>query len=247
MSASTNALFDRIGINDGQVCLDVGCGGGDVSLELARRVAPTGKVIGVDIDELKLDLARKEAAAGGVHNLEFQACDISVHDADSLFDVVYARFLLTHLENPARVIADFYKQLRPGGVAIVEDIDTSGFFTYPACKAFELFRHLYCSVVRKRGGDPEIGPRLPSLLTDAGFQEVEMNVVQPAGMRGEAKLLNPLTMESIADTVLKDGLATSAEIDAMIDELYEFAENPRTVAGLPRVIQAWAHRPPDQS
>ena len=81
------------------------------------------------------------------------------------------------------------------------------------------------------------------LLADGGFEQVEMNVVQPAGTRGEVKLLNPITLENITDTVLQDGLASREEIGALINELYEFAENPRTVAGLPRVVQVWGRRP----
>ena len=136
MHASTDSLFERLGVGDGLMCLDVGCGGGDVSLELARRVAPRGKVLGVDIDETKLHLARREAEARGVRNVEFLARDIRTDDAHSLFDVVYARFLLTHLDDPARVVAAFYKHLRPGGLVIVEDIDVSGGFTYPESQAF---------------------------------------------------------------------------------------------------------------
>ena len=58
MYSSTTTLFERLGIGDGMVCLDVGCGGGDVTLELARRVGPRGRVVGADIDETTLALAR---------------------------------------------------------------------------------------------------------------------------------------------------------------------------------------------
>jgi 2-polyprenyl-3-methyl-5-hydroxy-6-metoxy-1,4-benzoquinol methylase len=243
MQTSTDSLLERLGVNDGLMCLDVGCGGGDVSLELARRVAPHGKVLGVDIDKTILDLARREAEDRGILNLEFRERDIRAHHAGSVFDVVYARFLLTHLDDPARVVAAFYKHLRPGGLVIIEDVDVRGCFTYPESKAFRRFLELYSAVVSRRGGDPDIGPRLPVLLADGGFEEVEMNIVQPAGTRGEVKLIYPLTFEGIADTVLEDRLATREEIDNVIDELFEFAENPRTVAGLPRVVQAWGRRP----
>ena len=243
MSESTNSLFERLGISDGLVCLDAGCGGGDVSVELARRVGPGGRVIGLDIDETTLDLARRDARARGVNNVEFYTDDIRKHDSEPVFDIVYARFLLTHLDDPARLVAAFHRHLQPGGLVIVEDIDTSGFFTYPESKAFRLFLDLYGAVVRKRGGDPEIGPRLPVLLADGGFLDVEMNIVQPMGIQGEMKFLGALTMMGIADTVLEDGLATREEISTLIEELFRFAENPRTVAGLPRVVQTWGRRP----
>lgn len=184
MHASTTSLFERLGVGDGLTCLDVGCGGGDVTLELARRVGPHGKAVGGDIDETKLDLARQESEALGIGNVEFRALDIRTQEAGSGFDLVYARFLLTHLDDPARAVQAFYRHLRPGGLVVVEDIDFSGYFTYPESEAFRRYHELYCAVVRKRGGDPNIGLRLPLLLTDGGFEQVEMNVVQPMGTQG---------------------------------------------------------------
>ncbi len=240
---STSALFDRLGIREGMTCLDVGCGSGDVTLDLAMRVGPRGRAVGFDIDETKLDLARQESEERGIRNVEFRTLDIRTQDAGPGFDVVYSRFLLTHLDDPAGVVASFHRHVCPGGLLIVEDTDFSGHFTYPASPAFHRYSELYYAVVRGRGGDPDIGPRLPILLADGGFEAVDLAVVQPIGTRGEVKLLNPLTMENIADAVIQDGLASREEIGAVIRELYEFAENPRTVAGLPRIVQAWGRRP----
>ena len=69
LGATTGNLFDRLGIDLGMRCLDVGCGGGDVALELARRVGPGGRVVGVDIDDAKLELGRHEASAAGLANI----------------------------------------------------------------------------------------------------------------------------------------------------------------------------------
>lgn len=242
MHASSMSLFDRLELRCGLTCLDIGCGGGDATLELARRVAPDGKVVGVDIDEQKLQLARVEATKQGVGNVEYRVCDIREVSGAPTFDVVYARFLLTHLSDPASAVNAFYRHVRPGGVVAVEDIDFSGHFTHPESKAFRRYHELYCATVIRRNGDPNIGPRLPGLLKQCGFNDIGVAVAQPIGMQGEAKLLNPLTMENIADAVLEDGLASPEEIDELVRELYAFAADPDTVAGLPRVIQAWGRR-----
>ncbi|HTV34260.1 MAG TPA: methyltransferase domain-containing protein [Methylocella sp.] len=245
MSASTASLFDRLAVREEQHCLDVGCGGGDVTLEFARRIGPRGRAIGVDIDATQLDIARHEAAAAGIRNVEYRLLDARTMDADlgPVFDIVYARFLLTHLQDPSLAVAAFYRYLRPGGLVIVEDIDFSGYFTYPESDAFQRYKDLYCTLVRRRGCDPNIGPRLPFLLTDGGFEGVNMTLIQPIGTSGEVKLLNPITLENIAGAILRDGLATRQEIDGMVDDLTRFAANPRTVAGVPRIIQAWGRRP----
>ncbi len=237
MHASTTALFDRLGIADGLMCLDVGCGGGDVTLELARRVAPNGKAVGADLDGTKLEIARREAAELGIGNVEFRLQDIREEKRAAEFDVVYARFLLTHLPDPASAINAFYATLKPGGLVIVEDIDCSGCFVFPESRAFWRFHELYCAVVRKRGGDPDIGPRLPLLLKDAGFAKVDLSVAQPMGLEGEVKLIGPTTMENIANAVVQAELASRAEIAELVKELYDLAADPRTVAGTPRVVQ----------
>ena len=243
MHASSMALLDRLGPRDGLACLDVGCGGGDVTLELARRAAPHGKAVGVDIDQEKLEIARHEAQQQGVVNVAFQLSDIRETSTVAEFDIVYSRFLLTHLSDPVSIVRALYAQLLPGGRIAVEDIDFSGYFTYPKSEAFGRYHELYCATVSRRGGDPNIGPQLPQLLRRCGFEHVGVSIVQPVGTEGEAKLINPITMENIADAVLADGLATREEIDGVVRELYQFAADPNTVAGMPRVVQSWGRRP----
>ena len=62
MGPSTRALLAEVGIPPASTCLDVGCGGGDVTFELARAVGPSGRVLEVDRDQTKLDIAKREAA-----------------------------------------------------------------------------------------------------------------------------------------------------------------------------------------
>lgn len=242
MHESSTSLFDRLGVCHGLACLDVGCGGGDAAIELARRVGSEGRVVGVDIDETKLAAATSEAEHQGLTNVKFIAADVRKGLPSKGFDVVYSRFLLTHLSDPASAVSAFHHHLIPGGRLGLEDIDFTGYFTHPQSTAFLRYRELYYSVVRRRGGDPDIGPRLPGLVMDAGFENIGVNVVQPLATEGDPKLISPLTMEAISGPVLEDGLATQEEIDALIQELYDFAANPRTVAGMPRVVQVWATR-----
>lgn len=242
MQPTTRSLLERVGLGPGMTCLDLGCGGGDATFEMARVVGSAGRAVGVDLDATKIDLARNEAAEMGLPNVEFRVSQAEQGAGGAEFDLVYARFLLTHLVDPAGMLTRMLAFLRPGGVVVVEDIDFSGHFCHPDSAAFRRFAELYTQVVRKRGADPNIGPRLPALLFDAGSESVEMHVVQPAGMAGEVKLIAALTMENIADAVLAEGLASAAEIDGIVDDLYAYAANNRTVMSLPRVVQAWGRR-----
>jgi hypothetical protein len=135
-----------------------------------------------------------------------------------------------------------HDRLRRGGVVAVEDIDFSGAFTYPHSPAFERYRELYRAVVERRGADAAIGPRVPALLREAGFTDLDVAVVQPVGLQGDTKLLDPVTMQGIAGAVLAEGLATKDEIDAVAHAMFEFALDPTTLVSVPRIVQVWGRR-----
>lgn len=242
MRPATRALLEDVGIPAGARCLDVGCGGGDVTFELARIVGPAGQVLGVDMDETKLELARSEGRQLGLANVAFEVREVSKWEPAELFDVAYVRFLLTHLADPRGLISALRRHIRPGGLFVVEDIDFRGHFAEPACPALDRYVAIYSESVRRRGADPNIGPRLPGLLREAGFEGIRMKLFHPASLDGGIKQLTTITLKFIAEAVLKDGLITEDELCQAIDELNAFALDPHTVLGGPRVFQVWGRR-----
>jgi predicted O-methyltransferase YrrM len=240
---TTSRLFDEVGIRPDARCLDLGCGGGDVTMELAR-LAPLGRVLGTDLDPEKIELARGDAQAAGITNIEFRTDDVMEPPADDeQYDVIYVRFLLTHLTDPAAALTNIGARLVPGGVVIVEDIDFTGHFCHPDNDSFWRYVEWYSKAVQARGADPNIGPRVPGLLRDAGFVGVSVNIVQPAGMTGDVKMIGPITLENVADAVLGAGLTTHDEFAATVDDFYSFAETEGTFISLPRIVQAWGRSP----
>jgi SAM-dependent methyltransferase len=243
MRPSTLAFLERAGLRQGMTCLDAGCGGGDVAIDLARLVSPRGRVVGIDLDAVKLDLARSEAAAAGLANVAFHHGDITASDGEApRFDLAYARFLLTHLREPERAVARMRDLLVPGGLLVIEDIHLSGSFIHPPSAAFAAYLDLYRRTARLRGADPEIGPRLPGMLEAAGIASVAMHVVQPAGLRGEVKLIGAVTMAAIADAVLAADLATRERIEAIVAELHRLGRDETTVMSIPRIVQVWGRK-----
>jgi len=239
---STTRLFDRLGISGDIRCLDAGCGGGDVTIELARRLGPRGTVLGIDMDATKIDLARREATASALTNVDFAVVNVTEAQFEQTFDLVYTRFLLTHLQNPENLVRQFSRWLRPAGRVVVEDVDFTGYFVYPDSAAFRRYHELYCAAVRRNGADPDIGQRLPWLLKEAQFTDIGVSIAQPVGLEGEVKLITPLTMENIAETVVNLGLTSRDEVATVVRELYEFAASPNTLAGTPRIVQAWGRK-----
>jgi SAM-dependent methyltransferase len=239
---TTTQMLERVGLTTGMKCLDVGCGGGHVTILMAGIVGPEGRVIGTDTDAEILALAKDDAKAAKVTNVEFQQQDACACLWHNKFDVAYARFLVSHLNKLENCLAAMVEACLPGGTILIEDTDFAGSFCYPACAAYERYKELYQELVQRMGGDSNIGPRLPALFRRAGIQDVEVNVIQPAHIRGEGKLMAPLTMARISDALNAEGLVTEDEAQQILTELNAVAADSETLISLPRIFQVWGKR-----
>jgi ubiquinone/menaquinone biosynthesis C-methylase UbiE len=103
--ASTLELFQLAGLRPGMRCVDVGCGSGDVTLDMAVLVGPAGWVVGIDIDQAKLEFAREAARGRGLANVAFETADVNQWTGPGQYDFVYCRFLLQHLAWPAGLLS----------------------------------------------------------------------------------------------------------------------------------------------
>jgi len=240
---TTLPLLSRAGVTTGLGCLDVGCGGGDVSFDLASLVGITGRVLGLDFDASKIELARVDAAQVPAANIEFRVGDLTDGLGEEEYDVVYARFLLTHLLDPVTGVATMKRALRPGGRLVVEDIDFRGSFCEPESEMFTRYEDIYEESARASGGDPWIGLRVPAMFVAAGLDRVQPTIVQPADLVGESKVMPALTLENIRGTALRHGVATAEEIDRLVDELYALARDERTFVANPRMVQVIGVKP----
>ena len=232
----TSDLLERVQVPAGARCLDAGCGGGDVTLLLAALAGEDGAVLGIDVDDVKLALAREEAQAAGVRNVEYRVSAVEDVPPDGAFDVAVARFLLSHLPDPAAALEHLAAAVRPGGVVAVQDIDYTGGFCHPPCAAFDYAWDMYPRTVHQAGGDATVGRRLTGLFAATGFEDIDVVIEQPAGFGADPKLLHASTLENIAEAAVASGLADPAEIAAAVRELHAFAARPDTMLTLPRII-----------
>ncbi len=242
LAPTTEKLFERAGPLTGLKVIDAGCGGGDVTFALARKVGPKGQVTGIDLDQEKLRAAHTAALAQGLSHVRFEACDVTKRWPAADADLVYGRFILTHLKQPQDLLAQAMAAVKPGGMILIEDIDIAGRFCYPENPAFESSFQLYMALSRRRGGDPLIGRRLSLLLEDAGFADVGTTVVQPFSRQGGAKEVATLTFAAIADGLKAEGMATVEDIARITREMEDFNQRPDTIVSMPRIFQAWGTR-----
>ena len=238
MRATTLELLESAGLTTGDRCLDAGCGGGHVALDMAGAVGRTGHVTAIDFDPHLLELARADAKEAGADNVEFVTADASSFDGGP-FSFIHARYLLSHVSEPERQFARLKALLAPGGRIAIEDIDMSGSFCHPFEPAQDRFQGLYTEAVRRGGADANLGRRLPAIALAAGLRDARWRVFQPVYASGPNKHMTAITMQMIGGTLLKYGLANEEEIDTLVRRLNAFADDPSTLAAFPRIVQVW--------
>ena len=238
----TLELFRRAGLRPGMRCVDLGCGGGEVSFDLAAAAGPAGSVTGIDMDPEKLALARASARERGIGNVGLRAGNVNDWDEPGAYDFVYCRFLLQHLAQPADLLRRMWAAVRPGGVIAVEDADFEGMFCDPPNDGFDFYRTMYQEVCRRNGGDPTIGRKLYRYFGRAGMADPQVRLAQDLAVTEDLKTLAVLTLEASADAIAGAGLASADEVSGALASLRAFAATPGTLVGDPRTFQVWARR-----
>jgi ubiquinone/menaquinone biosynthesis C-methylase UbiE len=241
MRSASLAVLHRAGLSPGLHVLDLGCGGGDITVEIARLVGPAGRVVGIDMDDGVLVHARLASDACGLR-VEWRQGRIEDLDEERSFDIAYTRFLLSHLPDPADALRRMRRAVRPLGRVVVEDIDIAAHVHWPPSTAFQRYIELYALTGRARGVDPSIGPRVAALLIDAGLEDVEVSISMPVFRAGEAKTIARLTLSNIAGAAIAGGFTNRAEVDRLLAELAEHETDPRSIQSTAQVFQAIGRR-----
>jgi SAM-dependent methyltransferase len=151
--------------------LDVGCGPGTITLDLAAAVAP-GIVTGVDVAAAALDAARAEAVARGTRNVRFIEADVSrlpVEPASQ--DIVHAHQVLQHVADPVGTLRSMAEATRPGGTVASRDADYGAMTWHPHEPELDRWRELYHAVARANGGEPDAARRFPEWARRAGLAD----------------------------------------------------------------------------
>jgi SAM-dependent methyltransferase len=156
----------------GTTVLDIGCGPGTITADIARLVAP-GEVVGVDrADEVLASAARDHRAT----NLTFQPGDVYDLDLpDDTFGVVHAHQVLQHLADPVAALVEMRRVCRPAGVVAVRDADYAAMVWWPDSPGIERWLAVYRDVARANGGEPDAGRRLAGWARAAGFADVQVS------------------------------------------------------------------------
>jgi len=162
-------------LRPGMSLLDVGCGPGTITLDLAERVAP-GRVVGLDSAADIVDRAEQLRHGRGIGNASFCVGDVyRLVIADSSFDVVHAHQVLQHLREPVAALEEMRRVLRSDGLLAVRDSDYAAKFWVPRDERLDRWMELYHQVTRANGAEADAGRFLPGWVRSAGFSQLRVS------------------------------------------------------------------------
>jgi ubiquinone/menaquinone biosynthesis C-methylase UbiE len=171
-TAANSAAYLLPHLRPGLKLLDVGCGPGTITADLAELVAP-GRVTAVDSAPDVLEQAAKVATERGLNTVDFSVADVHALDfPDGTFDVVHAHQVLQHVADPVQALREMRRVCRPGGVVAARDGDYAAMTWYPAVPALDEWMALYQRVARHNQGEPDAGRRMLHWARRAGFEDV---------------------------------------------------------------------------
>lgn len=212
--------------------LDLGCGPGTITVDLAQRVGP-GSVTGLDAESSVLAVARAHARDLDVDNVEFVVGDTYALDfADDSFDLVHIHQMLHHLSDPVAALREARRVAGPAGLVAAREVDYAGLIWYPLLPGLDDWLALYQKVHRSHGGEPDAGRRLKSWAMEAGFQQVESAASvwcfssaadrEFWGGMWEKRVLE----SSFATDAVERGFATPAQLQAIAVAWRDWADDP---------------------
>ena len=206
-------------------CLDLGCGIGETTRQLARKLDSPRKVIGV---ELNADLV--EAARGfssGVENrVAFEQGDAArLRSTDNSFDFVFARYLLMHLSEPEAVLKEMLRVCKSGGGVAVQEPDFSFQRCYPNSWAYERLPDL----LGRLFPDAFLGPKLWSFFGKLGYSSSNVLVESVVEVnRNDLRRLYRLSVEAMETAVIEKGIYSEPEFERLRKELQR-VENEQNI------------------
>ncbi|HET6875067.1 MAG TPA: class I SAM-dependent methyltransferase [Acidimicrobiales bacterium] len=172
--------MDRLDPRPGQHLIDLGCGTGQTTVELARRVGPEGTVLGVDIAAAMLERGREHAAAAGISNIAFEHADVQSTDLGAArFDGAFSRFGVMFFADPTAAFTNVHRALKPGGFlsfACWQGALDNEWMSVPTIAAVGVL-----GTMPEMPGPEEPGPfsladpdRVTAVLGAAGFSDIDI-------------------------------------------------------------------------
>jgi SAM-dependent methyltransferase len=232
--------WERGGFGPGSHVLDIGCGPGYATLDLARLVGWQGRVVGVDVSPRFVAHLQARAAASGISNVAVEVQDVEeLAFPPESFDGAYARWVLTFVRRPEAVVAGAAKALRRGGRLVVHDYSNyAAFQVAPEDPAVHRVVQAVVASWRDGGGDPNVGTRAPRMMVDAGLEVVSITPIARVARPGDALWQWPRTFfDNFLPHLVQTGHLGEDERQAFDAVWAERAADPASYLATPPMVE----------
>jgi len=230
----------------GMSVLDVGCGPGVLSAEMARRVAP-GHVVGMDVNPAMIRAAERARPPGEIPNLVFYRGDIRESGWDGEFDLANTARMLQWLPDPEAAVARMARAIGPGGSVVLLDYDHTKAEWSEEPEAWTRFYSAFLGWRAAAGLDNAIAKRLPALAQAAGLVDIEITPRVTTVRAGEWDFFRVagmwrMVIESRGTQVVAAGHLGEGERRTALDAYTEWMAEPDAVQTIHEACVV-AHRP----
>jgi SAM-dependent methyltransferase len=219
----------RAGFGPGDTIIDVGCGPGFASRDLARLLGPSGHVIAVDESARFLEYINSHGTEPGCAPIETVKQDVQqLNLPEGGADGAYARWVLHFTPDPAAVVRSVAKALRRGGVFAVQDyVRWQSILWAPSKGGVDILRTCVLASYASHKANSDVGQILPTLMDEAGLEVMEIRPLQRVARPGEPLWQWPTTyFDSFLPRLVQTGFMTKVEHDTVMSEWRELGEKP---------------------
>jgi SAM-dependent methyltransferase len=170
----TRRFFQRVGVQKGRRCLDVGAGPGFVTFDLRELVGDAGEVTALEPSELYLNWLRGQVEKKGWSNV---TCIQGTAEQSPLparhYDLVFVRWVIAFVTDAERFLTQLFATLKPGGIIAIQDYYYEGLSLYPHGGAWDTMPGIVRAYYRLGGGDPYVTARIPEIFARHGLDLID--------------------------------------------------------------------------
>lgn len=243
--ARMHDAWARAGFAAGQHLIDIGCGPGYATMDLASLTGPAGRVTAIDRSRHFLDAIRTGLSRGHIDHVDVREIDLNTGSLPSFdADGAWCRWILAFVKDPKRVVTEIHALLKPGGTFVLHEyFDYRAWRLMPRSLDFEEFVDAVMSSWRANGGEPDVALDLVTWLTEAGFEVIETRPFLDVVARGDEIWQWPSAFfESGLSRLVELGRVSVDRADEIRRAFAEAADNSSTRMITPAVLEIIARK-----
>ena len=241
---TTEAALRRAGLASGMRVLDVGCGGGDVSLIAAQLVGPSGFVLGIDRSVEAVTAARRRVEAEKMSQVQFEALEFDEFFTDVPVDALIGRFVLMYLSNPAATLRMLVRHLQSDGIVAFQEMEMRTARGYPDAPLFQRCVDWYATAIELAGFESGMGGKLFATFKSAGLPLPQMIAASriEGGFDSPGYDLMAANIRTMLPMLVRLKAVTAAEVglDTLADRLRQEAVDGGRCLMFPLLVSAWS-------